>query len=375
VPADQPSIIHPLDNDASAAGHVLTPTALWVFNPFEDDGQPWLEGTVNFIEQAPPFGAEYTPPPGFVGPTSFWYADSEIIAGDWIRYDWAKVSLTVGNLPPPPTAVASGSATICAGASTGLTGSGGVSCSWVPATGLDDASSCTPTATPSSTTTYTLTVRDANNQPSTNNPTVTVTVSPLPIAVAGGSATITVGQSTPLFGSGGATCSWSPGIGLDNPGSCTPVASPIVTTTYALAVTSAAGCVSVNPATATITVVPAARADLVTGVLAPLQGRAGQPIPVVFATLNIGAGGANASTTRFYLSRNAVLDASDVAIATFAMPPLAAGQVRVDFLNPVIPANANGSYYVIASADDGHVVFESNEANNMGVSPWRISIR
>ncbi len=160
VPEDQPSIVHPLANDASAGGHLLSPTALSIFNPFEDDGG-WLEGNVNFIESAPPFGAEYTPPPGFVGPTSFWYADSEIMPGDRIRYDWAKVSLTVGTLPPPPTAVASGSATICAGASTGLTGSGGVSCSWVPATGLDDASSCTPMASPASTTTYTLTVRDA----------------------------------------------------------------------------------------------------------------------------------------------------------------------------------------------------------------------
>jgi Leucine-rich repeat (LRR) protein len=77
---------------------------------------------------------------------------------------------------PRPTAVASGSATIPPGGSAPLSGSGGVSCAWSPATGLSDPASCAPTASPSSTTTYTLTVTDASGCASTNNPTVTVTV-------------------------------------------------------------------------------------------------------------------------------------------------------------------------------------------------------
>jgi hypothetical protein len=79
-----------------------------------------------------------------------------------------------------PTASASGSASICTGGSTDLIGSGGVGCSWAPAAGLDDPLSCTPTASPASTTIYTLTVTAANGCLSTNNPIVTVTVNQTP---------------------------------------------------------------------------------------------------------------------------------------------------------------------------------------------------
>lgn len=82
-----------------------------------------------------------------------------------------------GTCASPPTAAASGSATICQGMTTPLTGSGGVSCSWSPATGLSDPGSCAPSASPSVTTTYTLTVKDGADCPSVNSPTVTVTVS------------------------------------------------------------------------------------------------------------------------------------------------------------------------------------------------------
>ncbi|MEO6759353.1 MAG: hypothetical protein ABIO24_07850, partial [Saprospiraceae bacterium] len=50
---------------------------------------------------------------------------------------------------------------ICAGGNTTLSGSGGLSCSWQPATGLDNASTCNPVASPSQSTVYTLTVTTA----------------------------------------------------------------------------------------------------------------------------------------------------------------------------------------------------------------------
>jgi len=79
-----------------------------------------------------------------------------------------------------PTAAASGGGTVCTGGSVGLLGSGGVSCSWLPATGLSNASSCTPVANPASTTTYSLTVVGANGCASTNASTSTVTVNITP---------------------------------------------------------------------------------------------------------------------------------------------------------------------------------------------------
>lgn len=76
-----------------------------------------------------------------------------------------------------PSAAASGAATVCPGGTAVLQGSGGTACSWSPATGLSNPYSCTPTARPPATTTYTLTVT-GNSCTSSNAPTVTVTVDP-----------------------------------------------------------------------------------------------------------------------------------------------------------------------------------------------------
>jgi hypothetical protein len=96
-----------------------------------------------------------------------------------------------------PMASASGTATICAGDSTPLSGSGGVACSWSPSAGLDSAASCTPNATPALTTVYTLTVTAANGCPSSNGPTVTVTVNAVPAL-----PQITAPASVPVGASG-----------------------------------------------------------------------------------------------------------------------------------------------------------------------------
>jgi hypothetical protein len=89
----------------------------------------------------------------------------------------AEAALTVN---ARPTAVSSGTATVCAGTATPLSGAGGISCAWAPSAGLSDAASCAPMATPTVTTTYTLTVMASNGCPSSNTSSVTVTVNPVP---------------------------------------------------------------------------------------------------------------------------------------------------------------------------------------------------
>jgi photosystem II stability/assembly factor-like uncharacterized protein len=81
-----------------------------------------------------------------------------------------------------------------------------------------------------------------------------VVVRPRPVATALGNTTIPAGGSAPLLGMGGVSCTWSPGAGLDDAQSCTPVASPSTTTTYQLTVTGANGCSSTNSASVVITV-------------------------------------------------------------------------------------------------------------------------
>jgi hypothetical protein len=113
---------------------------------------------------------------------------------------------------PRPTAAASGSAEICPGGTTALSGSGGVSCLWAPAAGLSDASSCSPNASPAATTTYTLTVTDASGCVSDNAPAVTITVNPIPSPpTAGTGGEVCVGETLQLTASSaaGATYAWT----------------------------------------------------------------------------------------------------------------------------------------------------------------------
>ncbi|MGV3504588.1 MAG: T9SS type A sorting domain-containing protein [Adhaeribacter sp.] len=70
-------------------------------------------------------------------------------------------------------------AAICAGGSTKLTATGGVSYSWYPATGLSDFRLANPVASPEETTVYTVTVTHAGGCISTDQ--VTVRVNPKPV--------------------------------------------------------------------------------------------------------------------------------------------------------------------------------------------------
>jgi uncharacterized repeat protein (TIGR01451 family) len=187
---------------------------------------------------------------------------------------------------PRPTALASGTATICAGSAAPLSGSGGASCAWAPAAGLSDPSSCSPAASPSATTTYTLTVTDANGCVSTNAPTVTVTVTAKPTAAVSGSATICAGGSTPiqaaLTGAGPWAVTWSDGLvqGVSaspavrsvSPGATTTYTVASVSDTHCAGTASGAAVVTVNP---TPTAVASGTAAICAGAATPLSGSGG----------------------------------------------------------------------------------------------------
>ena len=88
------------------------------------------------------------------------------------------ISLNI-NQPPPLVASVGAGQTICAGGNTSIGGAatGGkepYAFSWSPSTGLSNATVADPVASPSVTTTYVLTVTDANNCKSTDNIMVTV---------------------------------------------------------------------------------------------------------------------------------------------------------------------------------------------------------
>lgn len=147
---------------------------------------------------------------------------------------------------------------ICIGGSTTLGASGGTTYAWTPTGGLSNPNIANPVASPTFTTTYTVTASNASGCTSTD--AVTVTVNPLPTANAGFDAFICNGASTTLTATGGGTYAWSPSTGLSNPNIANPIASPTTNTNYTVTVTSPAGCTATDVVAVTVYPAPTASA-------------------------------------------------------------------------------------------------------------------
>lgn len=105
---------------------------------------------------------------------------------------------------------------------------------------------------------------------------------------------------------------------------------------------------------------------VITAMTAPTTAGAGTTILVTETTKNQGAGDAAASSTRFYLSLNITLDASDTRLESRSVGALAAGASSTASTSVTIPADApSGTVYLLAVADDGNAVVEQTETNNV----------
>jgi len=165
----------------------------------------------------------------------------------------APVTITITVNPTPTvTASASPSATICAGSSVKLTASpsGLASYSWTPTGTLTTTTYDTTTASPTVTTTYTVVGTTAAGCSNTTPATVKVIVnaSPTVSILALPSTSICSGTTDILSASGASTYLWSTGSTLS-----AIAVTPLVTTTYTVTGTNAAGC-SNGSATKTITI-------------------------------------------------------------------------------------------------------------------------
>ncbi len=144
--------------------------------------------------------------------------------------------------------------TICVGQSIQLKASGTAQYRWSPSSGLNNPNIPNPIATPSTTTTYTVTGSDLKNC-FTSTQTATITVLPYPSVTLGSGVTVPVGTPVPLNPTVGGTGNqylWTPASGLSCVNCLNPIALPKVTTSYKLTVTNAGGCSSSDAITITV---------------------------------------------------------------------------------------------------------------------------
>ncbi len=143
--------------------------------------------------------------------------------------------------------------TICEGKSASLKVSSNASLfQWASGPGITDVSKQDQTVVPTVTTKYFVT---ATLGKCTLSETVLVKVNAAPQASAGKDQTICYGEDARLEGAGGGTYNWTPGLYLTDSRSASPVSKkPASTLEYALSVTDANGCASLQPGKVKITV-------------------------------------------------------------------------------------------------------------------------
>jgi subtilase family serine protease len=104
---------------------------------------------------------------------------------------------------------------------------------------------------------------------------------------------------------------------------------------------------------------------VVTAVSAPSSAVAGTSISASDTTKNDGGDTAVASITRFFLSSDSSLDASDVLLAARPIPSVGPGLSDAGWVALPIPVSTPaGTYYIIAKADGDNAIAEALENNN-----------
>lgn len=134
--------------------------------------------------------------------------------------------------------------TICAGNSTRLLASDGITWRWSPADGLSCIDCRDPFARPTATTVYEVTVQGPGG--CIGSDTVSVTVSAPPTVDAGIDVRTCAGVAVQLQATGALSYRWSPSPGLSCADCSNPIANPVATETFYVEGIDANGCIGID---------------------------------------------------------------------------------------------------------------------------------
>jgi subtilase family serine protease len=113
----------------------------------------------------------------------------------------------------------------------------------------------------------------------------------------------------------------------------------------------------------------------ISSLAAPSTAARGTTIALKDRTKNLGGGADSVNTvTRFYLSLDKSVSTDDMVLGTRTVPALGPGASDLVSTTVTIPAAISpGTYYILARADDGAVLVETNEKNNLKAIPISIT--
>ena len=122
---------------------------------------------------------------------------------------------------------------------------------WSPSTSLSSPTTANPTAAPTNTTTYFVTVTDMNGVSATDAVTIYI-ASPITMTATPINPTICIGDSVLITASGATTYAWIPSTGLSSSTGASIYAFPSTTTTYTVTGTDISGCTGSTTVTVTV---------------------------------------------------------------------------------------------------------------------------
>ena len=220
-------------------------------------------------------GTAMVTPVGGIGPFTYSWSngstnqiDTGLVAGSYsvtITNDTGCaifVYTTLYNPPLPTIKISPAIDSICPGGNIICTASGGKTYVWAPSSSLNCSTCATPNATPSITTTYTVTGADSNG--CTNTATTVISIAQLPtVVITPAKDSICPGGTAHFTASGAADYTWLPTTGLSCTNCANTSASVNTKTTYTVTGTNAFGCTST--ATSTVTILPVPKPVITAG--------------------------------------------------------------------------------------------------------------